>query len=431
MLPGTSAPAREKRHKAVRAATVEGVANNPVLSASGNYVTPFAIALDASALQIGLLNGWPNLAAALSQFLAPSLVKRLGTRRRMMLLAIVLSMLAWGGMMAIPFLLPGSKVWWLIGLAVLSLIAYYLPQGAFGSWMSDLVPARRLGKVMGARTALASIGIIVVILGGGFILDWFDSNVFLGFSIVFGTILALRLISLGIFARMYEPPYDARSEPRHNLAEFLRGSLRSNLGLYLFAYALLFYGVSVSGPFFAVFMLKELKFSYLTYMGVSVASTLVTLVGVLFWGPFADKFGNVRVMKITLTGMCVVPLMWIWVDVPIKAYIVNMLAGVVWSGFTMVSLNFVYEASAREERVRNVAYLFAFQGIAAFLGNMTGGAIQPHVPQILGSSVIALFIVSSGVRFGALALLLTKVHEVRRLSPRGAPRRHVTPPSAP
>jgi MFS family permease len=387
-----------------------------VLSASGNYVTPFAIALDASYVQIGLLNGWPNLAAALSQFLAPAIGKGLGTRRRMLLLSIALSILAWGGMMAIPFLLPGNKVWWLIALATLSLIAYYLPQGAFGSWMADLVPAKRLGKVMSARTVLASLGTIVVILGGGFILDWYDSRIFVGFSVVFGTILVLRLFSLGIFARMYEPPFDPTKEPKHRLRDLVGDTLHSNLGHYLLGYALMFYGVSISGPFFSVFWLKELHFSYLTFMAVSVSATLVTLVAVLFWGPFADRYGNVRVLRITLGVVAVVPLMWMGVDGVGKAYVVQIVAGAFWAGFSMASINFVYEASAREERVRNVAYLFAFQGIATFLGNMTGGFILPYVPEVFGSSIIALFAISGAVRLGAAAMLFTKVQEVRHIA---------------
>ncbi len=407
---------RRRRRGAVRASIVEGLASTPVLSASGNYVTPFALALNASSFQIGLLNGWPNLAAALSQFFAPSISRALRTRRRMLLLSVLLSIVAWGGMMAIPFLLPGNKVWWLLALATLSLVAYYLPQGAFGSWMADLVPAKRLGKVQGIRTSLGSVGAIVVILGGGFILDWFDSRIFLGFSIVFGTILALRLSSWVIFARMYEPPYDPKAAPRLSFKGFLRDVLGTNLGFFLIGYAVFFYGISISGPFFSVFMLKELGFSYLTYMAVSVSATVVTLFAVLAWGPFADKYGNVRALKLSVAAIIVVPLLWLAVDNAAKAYVMNVIAGVFWAGMSMVSLNFVYEASPREERVRNVAYLFAFQGVATFLGNMTGGAILPHVPKVFGSSVMALFIISAAVRLGGAAIIFAKVREVRHIA---------------
>ncbi len=395
---------------------VEGLASTPVLSASGNYITPFALALNASSFQIGLLNGWPNLAAALSQFFAPPIGRALGTRRRMLLLSSVLSIAGWGGMMAIPYLLPGNKVWWLLALATLSLVAFYLPQGAYGSWMADLVPAKRLGKVQGIRTSLGSLGTIVVILGGGFILDLFDRRIMLGFALVFGTILLLRVLSLGIFARMYEPPYDPQAAPRHNLKGFVQQVLGPNMGSFFIGYALFFYGISISGPFFAIFMLKELHFSYLSYMGVSVSATVTTLFAVLVWGPFADRYGNVRALKLSVAAIIVVPLLWLFVDGVVKALVMNVIAGAFWAGMSMVSLNFVYEASPRDERVRNVAYLFAFQGVATFLGNMTGGALLPHVPAIFGSHVAALFVVSAVVRLGGAAIIFTKVHEVRRIA---------------
>ena len=56
----------------------------------------------------------------------------------------------------------------------------------------------------------------------------------------------------------------------------------------------------LSAPFFAVFMLRDLQLSYVTYMALQVCSSFASLVALPLWGKHADLVGNVRVLRLAL-----------------------------------------------------------------------------------------------------------------------------------
>ena len=56
----------------------------------------------------------------------------------------------------------------------------------------------------------------------------------------------------------------------------------------------------IASPFFAVYMLRNLGFSYLTFMMVMMSQVLFTILAMRVWGKFADKYGNYEVIKIKI-----------------------------------------------------------------------------------------------------------------------------------
>jgi len=67
-----------------------------------DFVTPFALTLKATLSQIALLNGIPNLLAALAQLKTPELVHKLGSRKRVILPMVFLQTMMWAPILLIP-----------------------------------------------------------------------------------------------------------------------------------------------------------------------------------------------------------------------------------------------------------------------------------------------------------------------------------------
>jgi MFS family permease len=94
---------------------------------------------------------------------------------------------------------------------------------------------------------------------------------------------------------------------------------------------------------------------------------------------------------------------------------VQILAGFAWSGFTLTSTNFLYDASPQESRTQSIAIFNAVNGLAICLGALAGGFLAPRLPQLLGNNLLCLFLISGILRGFVVILLLRRISEVRRV----------------
>ncbi len=91
--------------------------------------------------------------------------------------------------------------------------------------------------------------------------------------------------------------------PRFRESNFLRFVVFS---------ACLTFATYLSAPFFAVFMLRDLQLSYLTYMALQVCSSFASLVALPLWGRHADLVGNVRVLRLSSFFAALIPIFWLF-----------------------------------------------------------------------------------------------------------------------
>lgn len=403
--------------RTLKFAKLEAFPARVALAVSESFVMPMGILLKASAIQIGQLGSLPQLVAALAQLLTPALIIRLGSRKRVLQLSCALGAAVWIGSMTVPLLPSSARVWALLAFAVTSLALYNLPNPAWASWISSLVPVSGLGRYLGVRTMIASVAALIVFLFGGLFLDSMKDRALWGFVALFGIAALSRGISVLIFSRVYDPQYKRPQSGFTDIFISLAALPRGNLGRFIVYTFVLYFGVYVSGPFFVVYQLRDLQFSYTIYMGLAVVSTFSAMLGLRILGPMSDRTGNVRVIRITALGVSLAPLLWLMVNDPIDAALIQVVGGISWAGWTLCSVNFVYESSNDENRAQNVAYFYAINGIGIFLGGLTGGFLVDHIPEILGSTLLTLFVISGIVRFAAAGLFLPWVSEVRSVTP--------------
>ncbi len=401
--------------KTLKNSLLDGVSHSAMLGLTQSYVIPFALALKATTAQVGLLSSIPSLTMALSQLAAPRLTERAGSRKRFILAVVLIHALMWVPILLVPYVFPGNKVLWLIAFATLSTVFGAMANPAWGSMMADLVPENKRGRYFGLRGRICDFVMLVVSFVAGGILQWTTGNPFLGFAVIFGGAVISRLASWYFLSRMHEPPLTRPVNSRSSLLSVMKKMRSSNMGRFIAFVSLVNFATFLAGPFFAVYMLRDLKFDYLTYVAINATSIIATIIFLSLWGRRADRAGNIRVIKITSCLIPLVPLLWlvsreIYYLIPIQV-----VSGFAWSGFTLASTNFLYDASPQENRTQSIAIYNAVNGVAMCFGALTGGFLAPRLPQIFGSNLLTLFLVSGVLRGLVVILLLRRISEVRRV----------------
>ncbi len=407
---------RQKVRKSLRLSVFDGAAYATMAGFTQNYVTPFALALKATTVQIGLLSSIPNFATAFSQLAAPYLVEKAGSRKAMIVPIVFMHAVSWLLVFLLPYAFSGSGVWWLIGLFTISTISGVLVNPAWGSMMADLVHADIRGRYFSFRNRIMNFTVLISSLIAGLLLQLFTHNVFIGFAIIFGGAMVSRFFSVYFVSHMYEPPMAKQNPNEAGLFHMVTNLGSSNIGRFTVFVALIYFSIMLAGPFFSVYMLRDLKLSYLTFTLINSSSTVATLIFLPFWGRRADRAGNLKIMRITGCLLPIVPLFWLFGTNPLYLICVNIFSGFAWSGFDLSCSNFLYDASEPANRTKQIAVFNCITSVAVSAGALAGGYIAPHLPEIMGYQLRTLFTVSGVLRGIIVLLLLRTIFEVRHVS---------------
>jgi MFS family permease len=402
-----------KVRASLRYSVLDGSAYAAMLGLTQNYISPLALELKATTTQIGLLSSIPSLAMSFSQLSAPYFSTRAGSRKGFILPVVFMHAIMFIPILLVPYLFHTSAVWWLIGFVAVSVVLGSIATPAWGSMMADLVPDRLRGKYFGFRGQITGfITQVFSFISAGTLL-LFTGNIFIGYAILFSAAAVFRFISFTFISRQYEPRLPKSKIRGPGLIEIIKNVGSSNLGKFMMFFALIDFCTMISGPFFTVFMFRDLHFNYLYYCIVSSASQLSVLLFLPFWGRRADTWGNLKVIRIATAIIWLVPILWVFSDNIVYLIFANIISGFAWSGFSLSGVNFVYDASAQQERTKQLAVFGAMDGLACCLGALLGGVIAPHLPEIMGYQLRTLFVISGVMRGLVVLFLLRHIKEVR------------------
>ena len=407
---------RHAVRKSLRFSILDGSAYAAMIGLTQNFITPLALELKANTTQIAWLASLPSFTMAAAQLAAPDLSERAGSRKGFILPVCFLHALMFIPILLVPYLFNVSPVWWLIGFVTISTVLGAITFPPWGSMMADLVPQRLRGKYFGARGMIMGFITQVFFYIAGGVLTLFSGAIFTGYVVLFAAATFFRLLSAYFISRMYEPPQTTSQEKGPGLFELIRNIGSSNLGKFIVFFALIDFSVCISSPFFTVFMMRDLNFSYIVFVIVCSASQISNILFLPFWGRRADKSGNLKVVQITSVLMPLIPILWIFSDSIFYLVFANIFSGFVWSGFGLAGTNFAYDASEPENRTKYLAIFAAIDGIACAFGVLLGGYIAPHLPELFGYQLRTLFTISGVMRGLVVLFLLRKITEVRRVA---------------
>ena len=170
----------------------------------------------------------------------------------------------------------------------------------------------------------------------------------------------------------------------------------------------------IASPFFAVYMLKDLGFTYLQFTAMIAAELAASFIAMGIWGRAIDSRGTKFVLYIGGMLAALVPLMWLFSHNFYYLILVEMFSGISWAAFNLSSSNFMFDAVQPENRVRCIAYYKFFESIAIFAGALFGGCLISVLPVwIFISSISFAFLISGILRLIASLILLPTLKEAR------------------
>ena len=360
-----------------------------------SYFSPFALAMKATASQVGILHAVVNLIPSLVQLKASALLEKF-SRKRVVLIGVMAQILLF-----IPMILTGVLFFMGVPYMVWAFIffvgLFYASSGsnhpAWFSWMGSLVPENNRGQYFSKRNRIAGFFGVASMVIGALILDGAKRigvvrGEVLGFTLIgFGVLFVLagvvRFWSWVLLARQYEPRFKVRKKEYFSFWQFLRESPKTAFGRFVLFRGVFSVAIGIAGPFWVVYMLRNLGFSYVWFMAVTVSAILFRLMFLPLLGKFSDRFGNVKLMKICSLMIFLSPALWllstlIGSDIGVKIYLLivpAILGGFAWGGYDLATNNYVYDAVRQRKRGFGVAYMNLVVGVGTFVGASIGSVI--------------------------------------------------------
>jgi MFS family permease len=426
-MSNTAPPLARSRYqllKTMEFSQKEAVASSAMTATCENFTNAFALYLQATSIQMGFLTAFPQLLGSLMQLVSVWLGTYL-TRRRIVLFTAILQTGLMFCMALLALVRQVDVVQTLIMLVVLYHASSHLIQPQWRAWMGSIVPQKQRSVFFASRSRLTMAATLAIFIGGGGVLslsDHFDLAA-AGFFFLFLLAAGGRATSCYFLWKMHDP------EPQPLIAEanvFFATLAQIKLAMrdhtfrnYSFFVAGMQGMVAISGPFFAVYMLNELDFTYFQYTLNLVASIATQFFMLRYWGKISDKHGNRLIMLVCSAAMPVIPILWLFSPNFYYLIAVQVFSGLAWSGFNLTTANYLYDI--RPHHTNFATYAAVQAGISAvlvFCGAISGGYLASAAPWLagwlpfqIGSALFIVFTASGLLRLWVLLWFIPRAEE--------------------
>lgn len=425
-------PLYKQKEDSIKYSIKDGLFVSIKVGLTENFVMPFAIALSASNWMLSVLSSVPSLFASFMQLFSQDSLKFFKTRGNLIVWTAVIQAFMWLPLLLIPLIAKGNN-----SLEFILLIIFVTLETTIGTFqgpvynsvLGDIIDDNKRGEFFGKRNRIVNVMGFVSTILAGLILSFFrdlDNNgtahyVFFGFGILFFLAFVSRLISSYYKSKIFDPPYTI---PKNQVkfTTFFKNMTHNNYGIfvmYIFMFRLV---ASISAPFFALYLLKDMHMSYIYYtliIGVAIVASFITMG---LWGKLIDKRGSKFVLTISGFMIPFTPMLLIiavYIQDPITRLIFLLceeaLSGAAWAAFNLSTSSFLFDATAKDERVRYISYYNFLIGIAVFLGAVLGGVLIKVYPIWIISAIPFVFLTTGLLRLLVTSVFIHKVREAKMI----------------
>ncbi|HEY3325160.1 MAG TPA: MFS transporter [Planctomycetota bacterium] len=398
----------------------------------------FAAQLTMPARWFGYLGGVPQLIGPLAQALSANLLDRFGCRKRLVLIPVIVQMLAMVplALVAVYCLVNGiptpaaekslfarENLLYLCFLAsaFLYYVAGHFTNPPWTSLISEVVPSTLRQRYFARSSHNVSFLTLVSqsAVGGALYIAGLQAQegsrmrmAMWIFALAFALSVAARGYAWVQIRRVQDPLYTATAETQFTFWQFIRRVRESNFVHFVLFTATIGFGANLSGPYFLPYWTYDLKYQTWQWQILSVAGTLSTIITMMFWGRFSERFGNKKTLQYTSIWIGISPLFWLFSCDFYYLVFINMLTGASWAGFGLSAWNYILDAVSAPKRARCMAYFNIINGFAGFTGAMIATWLEPILPaRAIGACATTRFywllVLSAGFRMLALVLLPT------------------------
>jgi len=412
------------RHYGLRDAAFQAAAQG----GGENYFSAFALLLHASPFHIGILSALPQLTGMVAQLSSVKLLQHLRIPNRLIITGGWAQAFCWLPLLALPLFMPGHGPWLLIGCAMLYFACGHTTTPVWNSLLVDVVDAGNRGTYFAQRARITALTSFVALGTAGAILtvgqQWGLS--WLGFAVIFLGAAAARVGATSCQTKISTLVPIHRIDAPNGFRHFLRKTATSDFRYFLLFSSLMHFAVLISGPFFVVYLLRDLHWTYLQYAEWMAASLLGQFAALQPWGQLGDRYGNKTILAVTGLTVPLLPMAYIVSEQHLYLMIVNFFGGVVWAGLSLGLQNYVFDAVQPEERTRGVALANAVNAVGWGIGALTGSWLVATMPERLSlglweltpaSNLPLVFCLSGMLRLLIVLSLLGTFGEPRRITP--------------
>ncbi len=389
-----------------------------------SFLPAFAVLLQATTTQLGLLVSIPQLFAAFIQLYAIRFEKSI-SRKTMLVITALFQGVTWFAIFLLSW--ATGSVYVLIILATL-----YAGMGAMGlpfwvSWMGDLVDEDKRGTFFGRRNRTVGVITFSSLAIAGLLLDFISQwTAMAGFATLFIIAGSARLYSVRYFRLQYEPEPHFKPTRNYAFKQFIQEMPDTSFGMFTIYVSVMNIAVFISGPLMVAYWLQVLGFSYLQLtilMGsISVSSFLM----ISHWGKHIDQFGNRNILEVSSSIIALFPLLWFllhFLHGPIVFFVaiaIQVLGGLAWSGYNLTLGNYIYDAIDPTNRLRMTSYHNVFKGSGIVVGGILAGILSNlPIPEtgwlrdFFPNGILICFAASVILRILVIKIFMPKINELR------------------
>lgn len=402
--------------KALQFSFLDGILANGMVALQDTFAIAAAVSLHASSMAIAFMTSLPMLIGSVIQFLVPALVDPSRGRKYYVL---------WGVRMQAAFLFAAAFTgflpdqiapWAYVAAFVMAAISSNSTGLYWVDWMGDLIPGSVRGQHFAWRSIWFAWMYLACALTAGTISRRFDSHnaPWVLFCGIFATAALLRTGSYAFLRRQYEP---AATVVRKAFSPL---QFRPSRDFLTWCLATSAFGAaaSMSGPFFSVWYLRDLRFNYLTVAIALCSTVLGSIAFIKFWGRMVDNFGTSKVIWVSGLLVCLIPVPYIFTEDPRLIWLFNFYSGATWAGYNMANFNHLLAATEQRQRSHYLAFASLVGGLLGFCFTLLGGFLATRLPPLSGYSLRSLFLLSAILRTAICLGFYWKFREYREALPR-------------
>ena len=415
-----------KENRTLKASINEGMCHAAMLGSGETYLNPFAVFLNGSSFQIGLLASLPLLVGSIMQIAGVWLTENMPSRLKIVSVLASVQALVWIPIALVPFIFTEHplNVNALIFFAVVYQVAGSMTSPAWNSLIGDSVPIEYRGNYFGFRNRQTGLATFIAMISCGQVLHVFTQAGYTlyGYIIIFFIALITRLTSVRYLKQYNDIPYQFKPSDRFSFLQFLLRTPKSNYARFVFFFACMNFSAFLASPYFAMYLLNDVKASYFEYTMIIATVTIVQFLAMQYWGILSDRFGNRAIMRICGCGVVIVPFLWLLSANTYAIILIQAFGGFVWAGFNLAGANFMFDAVSPPKRARCVAYQAIINSVFVCMGALAGSFLAESLAgmEFLSHGIgtpksiyLRLFTISGIMRLLVLLCLLRLFKEVR------------------
>jgi MFS family permease len=425
---GTSEQVTARRTANERFGIREGACTAVMQGAGENYLTAFALTLHATTSQIGLLNSLPAFLGTFAQFGSVLWLRRFNRRHAVVVAGALAQAILWLPLMLLPLAFPEYGAGLVVFCAVPFVVMGHFSIPAWNSLITDLIDPDRRGTYFARRGKVMSATSFIALVTGGLVLSAAEKlqTAWLGFAGLFSIAAVARAAAAYYLHRLDDSEAPMTAHLHLRLRECVLAGRHGAFCRFLLFSGLMHFASLLAGPYFAVYLLRDLHLSYAEYSAWASAAIVGGFLALNGWGRIGDRFGNKKLLLITGFGIPVLPAFYLLTNEIWGLFVINALAGMVWSGFNLGLQNSVYDLVESEERAGAVAVSNGVIATSSFLGTMVGGWLSTVlVPDIaiggfeahFASNLAVIFLISAVMRLAVAVIFIKPLKETREVQP--------------